>query len=210
MPSLPPLDHEYHYIAKEVLHKEEATVDGELVGIRTGGVANAHGGLRMALVGLGGGMIAQYLIAHSAQLSIDAIELNGNVIAAARAFFGVANAETNGRLHVVQGDGRARLNDAPPSTYGIVVVDCFGDGRVPASCRSEAFVEAAYRAMEPGAVMLQNILVDRPDNPGLDKEVRNDLEELLDAYRKVFGRQEVELQSKWTHGNGVVRAQKRR
>merc|ERR1719379_3060589 len=119
-------------------------------------------------------MIAQYLLAHSAQLSIDAIELNGNVIAAARAFFGVANAESNGRLHVVQGDGQARLNDAPASTYGIVVVDCFGDGTVPASCRSESFVEAAYRAMQPGAVMLQNALVDRPDNISLDKEVRND------------------------------------
>lgn len=209
MQNLPPLDHEYQYIAKEVLQKNEAALEGAFDSIRNRGAAVSDG-MRMALVGLGGGMIAQYLISHSTQLSIDAIELNSDVIAAARAFFGVAKAESSGRLHVLEGDGQARLNEAPASRYGIVVVDCFGDGRVPASCRSKAFAEAVYRAMQPGAEMLQNVLVSRPDDSNLDEEVHKDLEELLDAYRKVFGQQAVEFQSKWTHGNGVVRAQKRR
>eukprot|EP00746_Dinoflagellata_sp_MGD_P168160 gnl/MRDRNA2_/MRDRNA2_99388_c0_seq1.p1 gnl/MRDRNA2_/MRDRNA2_99388_c0~~gnl/MRDRNA2_/MRDRNA2_99388_c0_seq1.p1 ORF type:complete len:486 (+),score=104.94 gnl/MRDRNA2_/MRDRNA2_99388_c0_seq1:90-1547(+) len=210
MPNLPPLDHEYQYIAKEVLQKNEAALEGTFDSIRNRGEAAASGEMRMALVGLGGGMIPQYLISHSSQLSIDAIELNSDVVAAARAFFGVTKAESSGRLHILEGDGRARLNEAPASRYGIVVVDCFGDGRIPASCRSQAFAQAAYRAMQPGAEMLQNVLVSRPDNSSLDEEVHKDLEELLAAYRKVFGRDAVELQSKWAHGNGVVRAQKGR
>lgn len=210
MQKLPPLDHEYQYIAKEVLQKDETALDVAFGSIRDHAMAVMPRKLRMALVGLGGGMIAQYLISHSTQLSIDAIELNSDVIAAARAFFGIAKAESNGRLRVLEGDGLSRLNEGPPASYGVVVVDCFGKGRVPENCRSEAFVEAAYRAMEPGAEMLQNVLTSRPDDADLDKLVRKDLEDLLNAYRKVFGQHAVELQSKWAHGdNAVVRAQKR-
>jgi spermidine synthase len=213
MQKLPPLDHEYIYIADQVLQKEEQSLESMMgsSSIRGPRTEGEHTGLQMALVGLGGGMIAQYLISHSTQLSIDAIEVNADVVAAARAFFGVTRAEKHGRLRVLQGDGLSTLGESSPAMYGVVVVDCFGGsaGRMPESCRSQAFAEAVYRAMKPGGEMLQNVLISRSDDATLDKEVRRDFEELLTAYRKVFGAYAVDLQSKWEHGdNAVVRARK--
>jgi hypothetical protein len=209
MESLPPLDHEYIYIADQVIEQAEASLEKGWGSIRGPDTAVMPGGLRMALVGLGGGMIAQYLISHSIQLKIDAIELNADVVAAARAFFGVAHAESQGRLHVLEGDGASVLGEASPATYGVVVVDCFGAQGVPLDCRSQAFAEAAHRAMKPGGQMLQNVVISRPDDAALDKRLRQEFEELLAAYRKVFGEHAVELESKWAHGsNAVVRARK--
>merc|ERR1719389_917300 len=134
----------------------------------TGGDLSGHniadGSGRVLLIGLGGGMLPQYLIHHTA-LSVDAVELNGDVIKVARAFFGLSAAEKEGSIHVTRDDGLKVVKRLAPSTYGAAIVDCFGDRRLPLNCRSRDFVDALYWVIRPGGEALQNVVTGNPDEP---------------------------------------------
>merc|ERR1719473_1805868 len=88
-------------------------LSGKVAGLHTDGLAetkdgdffghDAGVGSRLLLIGLGGGMLPQYLIEHT-ELNVDAVELNGDVIRVARAFFGLPETEKSGQLQITQGD----------------------------------------------------------------------------------------------------------
>lgn len=201
MPQLPLLDFEYRYIANRIL----PPADGQKKN-SSNEVNSSH----VALVGLGGGMLPQYLLEHNEGLVVDAIELNADVINVARSFFGVAKYESLGQLHIRHADGISALNAEQPGKYSTTVVDCFGDGRLPAGCRSNDFVKAVYRSLAPGGEVLQNVLISRPDNNTLDEDVRNDFEGLMGEYHAIFGPHAVALEAEVKGAsNAVVRARKR-
>jgi len=129
------------------------------------------------MIGLGGGELPQHLLHHCPRMHIEAVELNRDVIAMARTYFGLGEAETRfaGRLSIEQddaltavkqrsltGDGSSAAGGQPAasgsSKYDAVLVDCFsGGGEVPESCRSRSFAETVKAILKPGGVMLQNI-----------------------------------------------------
>lgn len=220
MPELPPLDREYNFIVKHLL-------SGKVGGLNTDGMNDAAAGDffgrlagasgKLLLIGLGGGMLPQYLIHHTG-LTVDAVELNGDVINVARAFFGLAASESSHcdtghcDITVIQGDGLKVVKRSTPSTYGAAIVDCFGDARLPQNCRSRDFVDALYWAIRPGGEVLQNTVTGHPSDPELDKLIKKDLKDLIAAYKAVFGEDAAKLAMKPPPGgggnNGVIVAKK--
>jgi len=193
MPRLPPLDFEYRYIAKKVL---QASSDS---------TGNSTGSPKVMLIGLGGGMLPQYFLEHGdSALTVDAVELSGDVVSAARAFFGVGQAEASGRLRVIQGDGNAVMKNTKPETYSTAVVDCFGEGRVPTGCRSSEFVGSLYQSLRPGGTLLQNVVTGNMDHPEQDEEIKRELNDLLSVYRSNFGQDNVELAAHMVHADNAV------
>jgi len=182
MQQLPPLYFEYQIMAQEVLDVETA------------------GGGKVFLIGLGGAMLPQYVLGQSQNITFDAAEINGDVVQAARAFFGVGEAEATGRLKVTTADGLAALSAAPPHSYDRIVVDCCDGDHVPLPCRSSALVSAIQKALTPRGVVVQNVPVGGGHT--------GDLEPTLQEYRRVFGKDAVSvaLEGK-NNGNVVVRAQ---
>lgn len=102
MQKFPAMDFEYSYISQSILDEHEKKLEraAKDTSLRGAGISSWLGAeakqtvvdegsddWRVALVGLGGGMLAQFLIEHSSGLSVDAIEVNSNVIDVARSFF---------------------------------------------------------------------------------------------------------------------------
>lgn len=209
MDELPPLDREYKLITDHLL-------SGQIAGLHTDGLVetkegdffghDADVGARLLLIGLGGGMLPQYLIEHT-ELHVDAVELNGDVISVARAFFGLPESEKSGQLHITQGDGLKVVKSKAPATYAVAIVDCFDDTRVPLNCRSRDFVDALYWAIRPGGEVLQNTVTGNPD-PQLDKLIKKDLQDLLAAYRSIFGDQAGLAMNHGEGHNSVIIAKK--
>lgn len=197
MDRLPPLDFEYNYIAKRVERDSDAS-------------ESPSKAPKVVLIGLGGGMLPQYFLEHSDPgLTVDAIELSADVVSAARAFFGVGQAEASGRLHVIQGAGDKVLQNTKPESYSTAVVDCFGQGRVPTGCRSSDFISSLYVTLRPGGEVVQNVATGNMDHPEQDKEVKQELEGLISLYRSTFGQENVELKAQVMHtDNAVIHAWK--
>jgi len=181
MPHLPPLYVEYQKMAQYVFDAESSESG------------------KVFLIGLGGGMFPQYIVGNSQNLSVDVAEINGDVVEAARSFFGLAAAEATGRLKVTTSDGFAALSKVPPGSYERVVVDCADGAHVPAPCRSIALITAIHAALRPHGVAVQNV----PVGGGHD----DDLEPLLELYREAFGTDSVFVSLKEHNtGNVVIRA----
>lgn len=228
MDKLPPLDHEYIYMAQEVLDAQEECLEhaakditlrragaerwlGEEAKMKMLAAKNDAGySWRVAMIGLGGGMLPQYLLQHSHDLSIDGVESSSDVIDVARAFFGITELEKTGRLKVIANDGMSFLQDSPVEHYNSIIVDCFGDGGVPEGCRSSDFVQALYKTLKQNSNALQNVIMRHPANEELDASNRKDFTSLLSNYQATFGKEAVIVQrgqgEKST--NAVIRAYK--
>lgn len=140
---------------------------------------------RVLSIGLGGGELPQYLIHHCPHMSVEAVELNRDVIEAATLFFGIKEVEksSGGRLKVEQGDAGQVVQLKPAGQYDAVLVDCFkGGGVVPEGCRSEAFARNVQKLLTPSGVMLQNIWHKSRGHP----EVGVQFHDTVKTYREVF------------------------
>jgi hypothetical protein len=228
MDQLPPLEHEYKFIANEILDSQEGGLEhaAKDITLRRAGserwlgeaaknkmlAARDSAGYswHVALIGLGGGMLPQYMFQHSQDLTIDGVESNPDVIDVARAFFGISKPEETGRLKVISSDGLGFLQESPENDYNAVVVDCFGDGRVPEGCRSIDFVQGLHRALKPDSNALQNVIVRHPSNEEMDALNRKDYESLLDTYYSAFGKKAVTVHrgQGMKSTNVVIRAHK--
>lgn len=211
MPRLPPLDLEYQFIAHRLGDSESDTEDDDApplspgsAGAAAGGGANATGGDRILMIGLGGGMLPQYLLERHPDLAVDAVEVSADVVAAARAFFGVGAAEAAGRLSIQTDDGLAALRARRGAGYRAVVVDCFVAGRVAEACRTPSFAEALRGAVRGGGEVMQNVIISNPEDREQDALIKNDLGSLLDAYRGAFGGDSVSLKTQSDHSENAV------
>lgn len=140
---------------------------------------------RVLVVGLGGGEFSQYLLHKCPNIKVDAIELSGDVISAARSYFGLEQAEDSfgDRLNVEQADALAALQLRDEGSYDAVVIDCFaGGGIVPESCRSRKFAESVKRVLKPSGSLLQNMWRRSPGHP----RVASDYTETMTTYKDVF------------------------
>jgi spermidine synthase len=112
------------------------------------------------MVGLGGGSMARFLHRSYPRCKVTAIELNPDVVAAARRHFDLP--ADGPRFTTVLDDGAAWVA-AHPDTADVLLLDAFDDGRqVPALC-SEAFYRIAYAALPENGVLVQNFMSD--DDP---------------------------------------------
>lgn len=108
----------------------------------------------VALIGLGGGSIAKYIHRQLPECRLSAVELNPEVIAAARAYFQLP--ADDDRLSVIEGDGAAFI-DAQPDSRDVLLVDAYDAKRIVEALASEAFYRSCYAHLRPGGIAAFNL-----------------------------------------------------
>ena len=113
----------------------------------------------LLMVGLGGGSIARFIHERLPRTRITVVEINSQVVAAARTFFGLP-----------ADDRRLRCSSATvPSTCAayrgacdVILLDAFDDGRSVKTARDRSFLRRLPRALRPSGVFAVNFIADEP------------------------------------------------
>jgi spermidine synthase len=108
----------------------------------------------MALIGLGGGSLAKFIHRHLTGARLAALEVNPEVVEAARSFFHLP--PDDDRLSVRVGDGAAFVY-AHPASQDVLLVDGYDARRIVEDLASEAFYLACEAMLRPGGVAVFNL-----------------------------------------------------
>jgi len=122
---------------------------------------------RILVVGLGGGTLPMFLHKHYPQATIDAVDIDPDVVSVAKKFFGFREDDLL-RAHV--GDGR-RFVERVREPYDVVFLDAFGLDSVPPHLATQEFLLAVKRAIKPSGVVIGNVW-GRHSSPLYDSMVR--------------------------------------
>ncbi len=107
----------------------------------------------IAEIGFGGGRTAWYLHKHLPDVPIVSVELDPEVVALAKQYFGVADGPN---FEIVEKDGRLFLVRNKTS-YDVILVDAYRGPFVPFHLMTRDFYQVAKRNLTPGGVLAQNI-----------------------------------------------------
>ncbi|MBI5330755.1 MAG: spermidine synthase [Betaproteobacteria bacterium] len=108
----------------------------------------------IALIGLGGGSIAKFVHRFLPECRMTALEINPEVVAAARGFFLLPPDDE--RLEALTGDGAAYVH-ARPASRDVLMVDGYDEKRIVEDLASPAFYAAARAMLRPGGVAAFNL-----------------------------------------------------
>lgn len=108
----------------------------------------------VALLGLGAGSIAKFIHRHLASTHLTAVELNPEVIAAARGYFFLP--PDDDRLAVIEGDGAAFVQDRP-GHGDVLLVDAYDAKRIVEALASPEFYAACHEHLRPGGLAAFNL-----------------------------------------------------
>lgn len=109
---------------------------------------------KMTLIGLGGGSLAKFIHRHLPDTRLMALEVNPEVVEAARSFFMLPPDDT--RLTVQEGDGAAYVY-AHPDSQDVLLVDGYDAQRIVEDLASESFYLACQAMLRPGGVAVFNL-----------------------------------------------------
>lgn len=122
---------------------------------------------RVLIVGLGGGTIPSFLRHYYPKLKIDVVELDPEVVRAAKKFFGF---QEDQNMQAFVQDGRKYIEETK-LRYDVIFLDAFGAENVPPPLTTREFLQACRRALTPGGLVVGNIW-SRASNPLYDSMVR--------------------------------------
>ena len=107
------------------------------------------------MAGLGGGTLPTAFAELLPQATIDVVEIDAAVIAAARRFFGF---ETSDRLRVHGGDARVFVKRAlqREQRYDVVLLDAYGGDYIPEHLTTAEFLAEARALLTPDGVLAAN------------------------------------------------------
>ena len=108
---------------------------------------------KILMIGLGGGIISSYLGRNMPDVTIDTVEIDPGVIAAAKQYFGLRETK---RVRYSAGDGRVALR-RNKQTYDIILVDAFHGGYVPFHLLTKEFYALVRERLAPGGVAAFNV-----------------------------------------------------
>jgi spermidine synthase len=108
---------------------------------------------RVLVLGLGGGSIPVYLHRFLPEATIDVVEIDPGIIAAARKYFGLRE---TGRLRLIESDGRVFLN-RHPEPYDVIMVDVFSGSYIPFHMMTKEFYQLVRNRLNPHGVAALNI-----------------------------------------------------
>jgi len=108
----------------------------------------------IALIGLGGGSLAKFVHHRLPECRLTAVEINPEVIAAARGYFLLP--PDDARLEVLEGDGAAFVRSHPESR-DILIVDAYDARRIVEDLASPEFYRACLAHLRPGGVAAFNL-----------------------------------------------------
>jgi spermidine synthase len=112
---------------------------------------------RALMIGLGGGSLAKYFHKKLRTTSTRVVELDPEVVAAARRHFALP--EDDARLSVEVGDGAEALT---PECCDVLVLDAFQDELHVPRLASREFYDGTFLALEEAGVMVVNFMNDDP------------------------------------------------
>lgn len=109
---------------------------------------------RTLVIGLGGGTVVKRMWRDYPRMSIDAVEIDEEIVEVAHDLFALPVDE---RIRVVVGDGRVFLQSSI-DTYDIVIVDAFDDDRIPRHLTTEEFMREVRDHLTPDGAAVWNVI----------------------------------------------------
>ena len=108
------------------------------------------------LVGLGGGTLAIVMHHYFPEVNIDNVELDPDVVHAAKAYFGF---KENKRVKVYVRDGRVqtRVLGRGGKRYDMILLDAFRGGYIPYHLTTREYMEQVKSLLRPGGVVVSNL-----------------------------------------------------
>jgi spermidine synthase len=119
---------------------------------------------RILFVGLGGGAMPMYARSVLPDARIDVVEIDPVIVRVAQQYFGF---ESDARMLVHTGDGRAFIENAPAARYDLIVLDAFSDDEVPFALTTRQFLGAVRRSLAPDGVVASNLWTANPVYPSM-------------------------------------------
>jgi spermidine synthase len=119
----------------------------------TAAVALSANPKRILMIGLGGGAISTYLGRAMPDATIDTVEVDPGVIAAAKKYFGIRETD---RVKYFSGDGRVWLK-RHARAYDVIVVDAYHGGYVPFHMMTREFYELVRQRLSPDGAAVFNV-----------------------------------------------------
>jgi spermidine synthase len=132
---------------------------------------------RVLIVGLGGGTVPSFLRKHFPKMTIDAVELDPDVVDVAKRFFGFRE---DAAMHAYVKDGRKFIEDCR-QPYDIIFLDAFGSDSIPYSLATQEFLVSVRKALAPKGIVVANIW-NRGSNELYDSMLRTYQEVFDDLY----------------------------
>lgn len=118
--------------------------------------------LHVVMIGLGGGSLAKFVLSRMPLTRVTAVEINPQVIAAARQFFALPRLP--GRLVVETGDGSAFVQGLAGAA-DVLFVDGYGTDAAAPELATPVFYEDCERALADNGVLVTNLFTDQPGLP---------------------------------------------
>eukprot|EP00747_Dinoflagellata_sp_TGD_P186013 gnl/TRDRNA2_/TRDRNA2_42825_c0_seq1.p1 gnl/TRDRNA2_/TRDRNA2_42825_c0~~gnl/TRDRNA2_/TRDRNA2_42825_c0_seq1.p1 ORF type:complete len:383 (+),score=46.18 gnl/TRDRNA2_/TRDRNA2_42825_c0_seq1:65-1213(+) len=116
-----------------------------------------HSAVRVAVLGLGAGVIPAYIRKHFPRGDIVAVDIDPNVIFAASRYFGLTELEKQrspsdgGRLQVLQMDARDWLRNQAAKSIDVLYIDSYdATDKAPAGLYGQEFLSRAMQKLSPG------------------------------------------------------------
>jgi spermidine synthase len=106
------------------------------------------------VIGLGGGSIPKYIHRFLPGMRVTAIEINPQVVAAARQYFHLP--DNDERLQVEIGDGAAYVREHPGEA-DILVLDAYDGKGLASDLSSQAFYDHCYDALSDNGILVVNL-----------------------------------------------------
>jgi spermidine synthase len=107
----------------------------------------------MLVIGNAGGTVARAFGELYPEVSVDGVEIDGEVSEAARRWMGL---DDNPQLDVITADGRPYL-ELTDERYDVVVVDAYHQPYIPFQLATKEFFEAVRQHLNPGGVVALNV-----------------------------------------------------
>ena len=108
---------------------------------------------RFLVIGLGGGTLPMFLRKHYPNATIDAVDIDLEVVYVARRFFGFRE-DTRMQAHV--DDGRQYI-ERLQQRYDVIFLDAFGSDSIPRQLTTREFLQAVRRAVAPHGIVVGNL-----------------------------------------------------
>lgn len=109
---------------------------------------------RVLLVGLGGGSIPKFIHRYLPELHVTTVELNPDVITAARAQFYLP--ENDDRLQTLEGDGVEFIANHPDG-FDVLMLDAYDAKGLAPDLSSQEFYDSCHRGLTDDGILVVNL-----------------------------------------------------